>query len=89
MGTWLVQLVVRLTSAQVMISRLVGSGREWGSVLAAQNLEPASESVSPSLSLPLPHLQSASLSLSKYKQTFKKFKTKQNKKKAITLSFGM
>ena len=47
------QLVKCLTSAQVMTSRLA---RELeprvGSVLTAQSLEPASDSVSPSLSAP-------------------------------------
>ena len=49
------------TSAQVMISQLVGSSPASGSVLTAQNLEPASDSVSPS---PLPHSRSVSVSLS-------------------------
>ena len=54
------------TSAQVMISLLVGSSPASGSMLIAQSLEPASDSVSPSLSAP-PLL---SLSLSKInKQT--------------------
>ena len=39
-----------LTSAQVMISQLVSSSPELGSVLMAQSLEPALDSVSPSLS---------------------------------------
>ena len=40
--------------AQVMISQLVSSSPASGSVLSAQSLEPASDSVSPSLSaLPL------------------------------------
>ena len=39
-----------LTSAQVMISQFVGSSPASGSVLTAQSLEPASDSVSPSLS---------------------------------------
>ena len=45
------QSVERLTSAQVMILRSVGSSPASGSVLIAQSLEPASDSVSPSLSL--------------------------------------
>ena len=45
------QLVERPASAQV-ISRLVGSSPASGSVLMAQSLEPASDSVSPSLSAP-------------------------------------
>ena len=52
LGTWVVLRVKRLTSAQVMISQLVSSSPASGSVLAAQSLEPASDSVSPSLSAP-------------------------------------
>ena len=48
------QLVKRLTLAQVMISWFMGSSPAWGCVLTAQNLEPASDSVSPSLSAPPP-----------------------------------
>ena len=48
------QLVKHPTSAQVMNSRLVSSSPASGSVLTAQSLEPASESVSPSLSAPRP-----------------------------------
>ena len=44
------QSVKRPTSAQVMISRSVGSSPTLGSVLTAQSLEPAWDSVSPSLS---------------------------------------
>ena len=51
-STWVVQLVKRSTSAQVMISQFVGSSPASGSVLTAQSLEPASDSVSPSLSAP-------------------------------------
>ena len=47
-GTWLAQSVKRPTSAQVMISRFVGSSPESGSVLTAQSLQPALDSVSPS-----------------------------------------
>ena len=39
-----------LVSAPVMISRFVSSSPTSGSVLTAQSLEPASDSVSPSLS---------------------------------------
>ena len=49
-GAWVAQSVGHLTSAQVMSSRLVGSSPASGSVLTAQSLEPASDSVSPSLS---------------------------------------
>ena len=44
------QSVEHLTLAQVMISQFVGSGPVSGSVLTAQGLEPASGSVSLSLS---------------------------------------
>ena len=57
------RLSVRLSiSTQVMISRFVSSSPASGSVLTAQSLEPAWDSVSPSLSLPLPHSRSVSLS---------------------------
>ena len=49
-GTWVAQLVKHPTSAQVRISRFVSSSPVSGSVLTAQSLEPASDSVSPSLS---------------------------------------
>ena len=53
-GAWVARSVKRPTSAQVMISRSVGSSPASGSVLTAQSLEPASDSVSPSLSHPPP-----------------------------------
>ena len=43
------QSVERPTSAQVMISQFVGSSPASGSMRTAQGLEPASDSVSPSL----------------------------------------
>ena len=49
-GAWVAQLVESLTSAQVMISWFMGSSPAVGSVLTAQSLEPATDSVSPSLS---------------------------------------
>ena len=52
-----------LISAQVVISRLVGSSPVLGSVPTARSLEPVSVSVSLSLSLPLPCSCSFSLSL--------------------------
>ena len=60
-GAWGAQSVERPTSAEVMISRFVGSSPASGSVLTAQSLEPASDSVSlsPTHALPL----SLSLSL--------------------------
>ena len=61
-GAWVAQWVKRLTSAQVMISWFMGSSPTSGSVLTAQRLEPASDSVSPSLCAP--PLLTFSLSLS-------------------------
>ena len=52
--TWVAQSVKRLTSAQVMNSQFVGLSPASGSVLTAQSLEPALDSVSPSLSAPPP-----------------------------------
>ena len=49
---WVAQSAEHLTSAQVMISQLVSSSPASGSVLTAQGLEAASDSVSPSLSAP-------------------------------------
>ena len=51
-GTWVAQSVERLTLARVVISQFVGLGPTSGSVLTAQSLEPALDSVSPSLSAP-------------------------------------
>ena len=64
-GVWVAQLVKCLTLAQVTISSFVGSSPLWGSVLTTQSLEPASDSVSPSLSAPPLLVLSPSLSLSK------------------------
>ena len=55
-GAWVAQSVKRPTSAQVMISQLVGSSPTSGSVLTARSMEPASDSVSPPLSSPSPLL---------------------------------
>ena len=65
MGAWEAQSVKRPTSAEVMILWFVGSSPVSGSVLAARSPEPAWDSVSPSLSLPLPCWYSVSLCLSK------------------------
>ena len=62
------QSVKHPTLAQVMISQFVGLNLTSGSVLTAQSLEPASESVSPSLSAPYLH----TLCLSKMKKEKKK-----------------
>ena len=56
------QSVKHLTLAQVTISPFVSLSPALGSVLTAQSLEPASDSVSLPLSLPLPCLFSLSLS---------------------------
>ena len=53
-GFWVAQLIKHPTSAQVMISWFESSSPESGSVLTAWSLEPASDSVSPSLSAPHP-----------------------------------
>ena len=64
----MVQSVKYPTLAQVMISiQFMGSSPVSGSVLTTQNLEPASDSVSPSLSTPallMLYLRALSLSLS-------------------------
>ena len=49
-GAWVAQLAERPTLAQVMILRSVSSSPVLGSVLTAQSLEPALDSMSPSLS---------------------------------------
>ena len=54
---------VSWASAQVMISRLAGLSPASASVLTARSLEPAADSVSPSLSRSLPCSRSVSLSL--------------------------
>ena len=55
-------VIERLTSPRVMISQSVSSSPASGSVLTAQSLEPASDSVSPSLSDPPPFMLCLSLS---------------------------
>ena len=64
-GVWVSQSVKHLTSAQVMISQLVSSSPVSGSLRTAQSLEPASDSVSPSLSAPPLLALCLSLSFSK------------------------
>ena len=54
-GTWVAQSVKHPTLAQVMISRFVSSSPRSGSMLTAQSLDPALDSVSPSLSVLPPH----------------------------------
>ena len=50
-GIWVARSVERPTSAQVTISQLMSLSPALGSVLIAQSLEPASDSVSVSLPL--------------------------------------
>ena len=54
-GHLVAQLVERPTVAQVMISGFMSLSPAWGSVLTAQSLEPALDSMSPSLFLPCSH----------------------------------
>ena len=61
-GPRVAQSVKRPTSAQVAISWYVSSSPASGSVLTAQSLELASDSVSPSLSAPPPFMLYLSLS---------------------------
>ena len=70
-GVWVAQLVKHLTSAQVMISQFMGSSPTSGSVLTAQSLEPALDSVCVCVSLCLSpaHALSSSVSI---KYTLKK-----------------
>ena len=51
-GAWVAHKVERLTSAQAMISWFVSSSPVLRSVMTAQSLQPASDSVFPSLSSP-------------------------------------
>ena len=64
-SAWVAQSVKHPTSAQVMISRFVGSSPPLSSVLTAQNLEPASDSVSPFLCPSPAHDLSLSVSQNK------------------------
>ena len=59
------QSVKHPTLAQVMISQLVSSSPVSGSVLTAQGLEPALDSVSPSVPAPPPLALSVSLKINK------------------------
>ena len=68
------QSVKHPTSAQVMISRSMSSSPASGSVPTARSLEPASDSVSPSLSVP--PLLALCLCLSLSLSLKKKIKTK-------------
>ena len=64
-GTWVAQSVKHPTSAQVVISWFMGPSPVSGSVLTDWSLEPASDSVSPSLSAPRPLTLCLSPSLKK------------------------
>ena len=61
-GAWVAQSVKRPSSPQVTISRSVSLSPASGSGLTAQSLEPAADSVSPSLSAPPPFMLYLSLS---------------------------
>ena len=63
-GTWVAQTVKCLTLAQVTISWFMNLNPKSGSVLTVWSLEPASDSLSPSLSDGPPLEFSLSLSLS-------------------------
>ena len=54
MGTWVAQLVACPALAQVVILQFVVSSPKSGFVLTARILEPALDSVFPSLSVPSP-----------------------------------
>ena len=73
-GAWVAQSVKRPNSARVMIPWFVGSSPASGSVLTAQSLEPALDSVCVSLSAPLPLVFSLSLCQKRIKTFKKKFK---------------
>ena len=77
--TWVAQWIERPTSAQAMISRLVSSSPTSDSVMTAQSLEPASDSVSPSVSAPPP--LALCLSLSQINKIIKEKKNHSLKKK--------
>ena len=61
-GAWVAQSVEHPALAQVMIFQSVSLSPASGSVLRAWSLEPASDSVSPSLSAPPPLMLCLSLS---------------------------
>ena len=64
-GVWVTQSVERqISSTQIMMSQFMSSSPMLGSALTAQSLEPASDSVSPSLSAPPPLMLCLCLSLS-------------------------
>ena len=72
-SAWVAQSVKHLTSAQVMILWFMSSSPALGSVLTAQSLEPASDSVSPLSLCPSPaHAVFLSLCLTKINKMLKK-----------------
>ena len=85
-GVWVAQSVQHPASAQVMISQFVGSSPASGSVLTAQSLEPASDSVSASLSAPPPLAFSLSLSLSLSLSKINKLKKKKQQTSSLETS---
>ena len=71
-GAWVAHSIKHPASAQVVISRFVGSSPASGSVLTARSLEPALDSASPSLSAPAPLVLALSLSLPQKEINIKK-----------------
>ena len=86
-GGWVARSVEPPISAQVMISRSMGSSPVSGSVLTAQSLEPTYDSVSPSLCPSPICILSLSVSLSQ-KQTLKHFFFKKNHEDQIRQGKG-
>ena len=76
-GAWVAQSVKHLTLAQIMISWFMSLSPVLGSLLTAQNLEPASDSVFPSLTAP--PLLTLCLSVSLSKINIKKFTKKEKR----------
>ena len=76
-GAWVAQSVGHLTLAQVLISWSVGSSPALGSLPTAQSLEPALDSLSPSLCPSLAHALSLLVS-QKWINIFKNVNKKRN-----------
>ena len=72
-GTWVTQSVGRPTSAQVVISQLMSSSPTSGSMLTAQSLVPALDSVFPTLPLPTHTLSFSHSKINIKKIFFKNF----------------
>ena len=75
-GTWVPQLVKRLTSAQIMISRIMGWSPMSGSILTAQSLDGGCFRLCVSLSLCPSPTRVCTCTLSKINKHFKKRKLK-------------